>query len=70
MSVVPILLFAKLDTDTLKHGGIAVSVALLAMTSAMTVMKSAKGDMKGVAGSVLAMASALSLLIIPIKVLG
>lgn len=67
---VPIRLFAKLDTDTLKHGGIAVSVALLAMTSAMTVMKSAQGDMKGVAGSVLAMATALTLLIIPIKVLG
>ena len=70
MLYVPIRLFAKLDTDTLKHGGVAVSVALLAMTSAMTVMKSAKGDMKGVAGSVLAMATALTLLIIPIKVLG
>lgn len=70
MLYVPIRLFAKLDTDTLKHGGIAVSVALLAITSAMTVMKSAKGDMKGVAGSVLAMATSLALLIIPIKVLG
>lgn len=70
MLYVPIRLFAKLDTDTLKHGGIAVSVALLAMTSAMTVMKSAKGDMKGVARSVLAMATALTFLIIPIKVLG
>lgn len=70
MLYVPIRLFAKLDTDTLKHGGIAVSVALLAMTSAMTVMKSAKGDLKSVAGSVLAMATALTLLIIPIKVLG
>ena len=70
MLYVPIRLFAKLDTDTLKHGGIAVSVALLAMTSAMTVMKSAKGDLKGVAGSLLAMATALTLLIVPIKVLG
>ena len=70
MLYVPIRLFAKLDTDTLKHGGIAVSVALLAITSAMAVMKSAQGDMKGVAGSVLAMATALTLLIIPIKVLG
>lgn len=70
MLYVPIRLFAKLDTDTLKHGGIAVSVALLAITSAMTVMKSAQGEMKGVAGSVLAMATALTLLIIPIKVLG
>lgn len=70
MLYVPIRLFANLDTDTLKHGGIAVSVALLAITSAMTVMKSAKGDMKGVAGSVLAMATSLTLLIIPIKVLG
>lgn len=70
MLYVPIRLFAKLDTDTLKHGGIAVGVALLAITSAMTVMKSAQGDMKGVAGSVLAMATALTLLIIPIKVLG
>lgn len=70
MLYVPIRLFAKLDTDTLKHGGIAVSVALLAITAAMTVMKSAQGDMKGVAGSVLAMATALTLLIIPIKVLG
>lgn len=70
MLYVPIRLFAKLDTDTLKHGGIAVSVALLAMTSAMTVMKSAKGDLKGIARSVLAMATALTLLIIPIKVLG
>ena len=70
MLYVPIRLFAKLDTDTLKHGGIAVSVALLAMTSAMTVMKSAKGDLKGIAGSVLAMATALTLLIIPIKMLG
>lgn len=70
MLYVPIRLFAKLDTDTLKHGGIAVSVALLAMTSAMTVMKSAKGNLKGVAGSLLAMATALTLLIVPIKVLG
>ena len=70
MLYVPIRLFAKLNTDTLKHGGIAVSAALLAITSAMTVMKSAQGDMKGVAGSVLAIASALTLLIIPIKVLG
>lgn len=70
MLYVPIRLFAKLDTDTLKHGGMAVSVALLAITSAMTVMKSAQGDMKGVAGSLLAMATALTLLIIPIKVLG
>lgn len=70
MLYVPIRLFAKLDTDTLKQGGIAVGVALLAMTSAMTVMKSAKGDLKGVAGSLLAMATALTLLIIPIKVLG
>lgn len=70
MLYVPIRLFAKLDTATLKQGGIAVGVALLAMTSAMTVMKSAKGDLKGVAGSVLAMATALTLLIIPIKVLG
>lgn len=70
MLYVPIRLFAKLDTDTLKHGGIAVSVALLAMTSAMTIMKSAKGDLKGVAGSLLAMATALTLLIVPIKVLG
>lgn len=70
MLYVPIRLFAKLDTDTLKHGGIAVSVALLAMISAMTIMKSAKGDLKGVAGSLLAMATALTLLIVPIKVLG
>nr|DAU02289.1 MAG TPA: tail tape measure [Caudoviricetes sp.] len=70
MLYVPIRLFAKLDTETLKQGGIAVGVALLAMTSAMTVMKSAKGDLKGVAGSLLAMATALMLLIVPIKVLG
>lgn len=70
MLYVPIRLFAKLDTDTLKQGGTAVGVALLAMTTAMTVMKSAKGDLKGVAGSLLAMATALTLLIVPIKVLG
>lgn len=70
MLYVPIRLFAKLDTETLKQGGIAVGVALLAMASAMTVMKSAKGDLKGVAGSLLAMATALTLLIVPIKVLG
>lgn len=70
MLYVPIRLFAKLDTDTLKQGGTAVGVALLAMTTAMTVMKSAKGDLKGVAGSLLAMSTALTLLIVPIKVLG
>lgn len=70
MLYVPIRLFAKLDTDTLKQGGIVVGVALLAMTAAMTVMKSAKGDLKGVAGSLLAMSTALTLLIVPIKVLG
>lgn len=70
MLYVPIRLFAKLDTETLKQGGIAVGVALLAMTSAMTVMKLAKGDLKGVAGSLLAMSTALTLLIVPIKVLG
>ena len=70
MLYIPVRLFAKLDTATLKQGGIAVGVALIAMTAAMSVMKSAKGDMKGVAGSLLAMATALTLLIIPIKVLG
>ena len=67
---IPIRLFGTLDVETLKQGGIAVGVALLAMTSAMGAMKAIKGDMKGIPSSLLAMAAALTLLIIPIKVLG
>lgn len=70
MLYIPVRLFAKLDPSTLKQGGIAVGVALIAITAAMSAIKSVNGDMKGVAGSLLTMATALTVLVIPIKVLG
>lgn len=70
MLYVPIRLFSSLDTETLKTGSIRVGIALAALTAALSVMKAIKGDMSGVAGTFLAMATALTLLVVPIKILG
>lgn len=70
MLYMPIRLFSSLDTETLKSGSIRVGIALAALTAALSVMKAVKGDMSGVAGTFLAMATALTLLIVPIKILG
>lgn len=70
MLYIPVRLFAQLDIKTLKQGGIAVGTALLVMSTAMTMMKLAKGNMTGVAISLIAMATALTRLIVPIKMLG
>lgn len=70
MLYVPIRLFSSLDTETFKSGSIRVGIALAALTAALSVMKAVKGDMSGVAGTFLAMATALTLLIVPIKILG
>lgn len=70
MLYVPIRLFSSLDTETFKSSSIRVGIALAALTAALSVMKAVKGDMSGVAGTFLAMATALTLLIVPIKILG
>lgn len=70
MLYVPIRLFSSLDTETFKSGSIRVGIALAALTAALSVMKGVKGDMSGVAGTFLAMATALTLLVVPIKILG
>lgn len=70
MLYVPIRLFSSLDTETFKSGSIRVGIALAALTSALSVMKAVKGSMRGIAGTLLAMVTALTLLIIPIKILG
>lgn len=70
MLYVPIRLFSSLDTETLKSGSIRVGIALAALTAALSVMKAVKGDMSGVAGTFIAMATALTLLVVPIKILG
>lgn len=70
MLYVPIRLFSSLDTETFKSGSIRVGIALAALTAALSVMKAVKGDMNGVAGTFLAMATALTLLVVPIKILG
>lgn len=70
MLYVPIRLFSSLDTETFKSGSIRVGIALAALTAALSVMKAVKGDMSGVAGTFLAMTTALTLLIVPIKILG
>lgn len=70
MLYVPIRLFSSLDTETFKTGSIRVGIALAALTAALSVMKAIKGDMSGIAGTFLAMATALTLLVIPIKILG
>lgn len=70
MLYVPIRLFSSLDTETFKSGSIRVGIALAALTAALSVMKAVKGDMSGVAGTFLAMATALTLLVAPIKILG
>lgn len=70
MLYVPIRLFSSLDTETFKTGSIRVGIALAALTAALSVMKAVKGDMSGVAGTFLAMATALTLLVVPIKILG
>lgn len=66
----PIKLFGEMDVDTLKQGGTVVGIALGAMTAAMAGLKAVPGDMSKVAGSLIAMAIALTILIIPIKSLG
>lgn len=70
MLYVPIRLFSSLDADKFKTGSIRVGIALAALTASLSVMKAIKGDMSGVAGTFLAMATALTLLVIPIKILG
>ena len=70
MLYVPIRLFSSLDTETFKTGSIRVGIALSALTVALSVMKAIKGDMSGIAGTFLAMATALTLLVVPIKILG
>ena len=70
MLYVPIRLFSSFDTETFKTGSIRVGIALAALTAALSVMKAIKGDMSGIAGTFLAMATALTLLVIPIKILG
>lgn len=70
MLYVPIRLFSSLDTETFKTGSIRVGIALAALTAALSVMKAVKGDMSGVAGTFLAMTTALTLLVVPIKILG
>ena len=70
MLYVPIRLFSSLDADKFKSGSIRVGIALAALTASLSVMKAIKGDMSGVAGAFLAMTTALTLLIIPIKILG
>lgn len=70
MLYAPIRLFSSLDTETFKSGSIRVGIALAALTAALSVMKAVKGDMSGVAGTFLAMATALTLLVVPIKILG
>lgn len=70
MLYVPIRLFSSLDTETFKTGSIRVGIALAALTAALSVMKAIKGDMSGIAGTFLAMTTALTLLVIPIKILG
>lgn len=70
MLYVPIRLFSSLDTETFKTGSIRVGIALSALTAALSVMKAIKGDMSGIAGTFLAMTTALTLLVIPIKILG
>ena len=70
MLYVPIRLFSSLDADKFESGSIRVGIALAALTASLSVMKAIKGDMSGVAGTFLAMTTALTLLIIPIKILG
>lgn len=70
MLYVPIRLFSNLDTDTFESGSVRVGIALAALTAALSVMKAVKGDMSGIAGTILVMTTALTLLVIPIKILG
>lgn len=68
--------FGSMDPTSLSVGIGAVSALIIMLTYALTVLKNVtkegnmKTDMIGVAGSLLAIAAALTLLCIPIKILG
>jgi tape measure domain-containing protein len=60
----------RMDQNELVQGGVAVGVLMGVSALIVNKMKQAPGDMTGVAGSLIALAAALTLLIIPIKILG
>lgn len=68
MLYVPIRLFAKLDTDTLGNGLIGILVPLAAMGAVLSDLSG--GDYSGIGTNMIAMAAAMTLLVIPLKVLG
>lgn len=70
MLYVPISLFAKMDSEQLRKGGIAVAAGLTAMTIAVAALKAVPGDLSKVSASLLAMVTALTILILPVKVMG
>lgn len=71
LMVVPILIFSLIPWETFKDGGTKALMVLVALTGAMAAIGYfAKNSLKGAASSLVAMAAALTLLIIPISVLG
>lgn len=61
-------LFGRMDMDKLMQGLLAVSSLMMELSGSMRIMSGT--DMKGTAVSLVAMATALNMLIIPIELLG
>lgn len=70
MLVIPIQILGKLPTDQLAQGMDSVIALLTGFTIALSAMKLTSGGLVGVGGSLIAMAAALTALILPITILG
>lgn len=70
MLVIPIQILGKLPADQMAQGMNSVIVLLTGLTIALSAMKLTSGGLVGVGGSLIAMASALTALILPITILG
>ncbi len=70
MLVIPIQILGKLPADQLAQGMDSVIALLTGLTIALSAMKLTSGGLVGVGGSLIAMAAALTALILPIKILG
>ncbi len=66
--IVPIAIFGAMDFNKLSQGLITVGIALFAFTAVLTALNGLKLD--GVAKSILSISAALTLLVIPITILG
>ncbi len=70
MLLAPIYIFGRMDTQTIAKGLTTVGLALIAFGGAIALMKLGSGALKGTAPSILALALAMTMISIPLKLLG